>query len=325
MKPNPFDTQTSVLSSQTLAHLIHSRYQLKAPVTCEFFLAGVTHTYRVHTHTKTYYLRIYRSGWRTKKEIESECTILQKLYQSGIAVALPVQRKNGLYLNRISATEGTRYAILFQNAPGLPIDIHNLQTCYRFGQTVAKMHRSLDQVPTRYTRPTFDLNYLIDRSIQLLQPFLIDRPKDFAFLTQTGCQIKMNLQQLPKSSPIFGLCHGDIQPKNAHDINGQITFFDFDNCNYTYRLFDLCGFLYQNLDKNPECNRAFISGYENTRHLSNKEKAAMKDFLAAFYIWGLGFTAEINTAISGRQIFDRIFDRVFKSFRDFLHTKQSFY
>ena len=68
-------------------------------------------TYQVEAESSTYFLRIYRHGWRTRAEIEAEVDMLLHLRSEGLSVSYPLERTDGTHLTRISAPEGVRYAI----------------------------------------------------------------------------------------------------------------------------------------------------------------------------------------------------------------------
>ena len=57
-----------------------------------------------------YFLRIYRYNWRSKAEIEAEVGMLNYLARRGNPISRPVKKRDGGYLTRIAAPEGTRYA-----------------------------------------------------------------------------------------------------------------------------------------------------------------------------------------------------------------------
>ena len=93
------------------------------------------------------------------------------------------------------------------------------------------------------------------------------------YLEQEIEKIRQQLEKLklPLSVPEYGICVGDIHPGNAHfTAENQPTLFDFDQCGYGWRAFDIAKFFHtairQNIDK--EAIVKFVEGYEAIRKLS---------------------------------------------------------
>jgi Ser/Thr protein kinase RdoA (MazF antagonist) len=122
---NTFPVIDSVLDARAIAGSVLDRYELTPPVMCEYLQRGVNDTYVVHTNPNTYYFRIYRSGWRTRSEIEAEVSMLDLLRKRGQPVSYPVAKSRGGFLNKLDAPEGTRYGVLFTEAAGTRPEITN--------------------------------------------------------------------------------------------------------------------------------------------------------------------------------------------------------
>jgi Ser/Thr protein kinase RdoA (MazF antagonist) len=66
----------------------------------------------------------------------------------------------------IAAPEGTPYVAVFSYAPGRAVN-ENLDgiKSYRLGEALAKIHQTLDEFKSNFTRPVLNSDYLLDWSI----------------------------------------------------------------------------------------------------------------------------------------------------------------
>ena len=71
------------------------QYAVGQPVMCRLLSRSMNDTYLVTTREATYILRAYRTRWRSLPEILYECDLVQFLGQQGIAVSIPVARRDG--------------------------------------------------------------------------------------------------------------------------------------------------------------------------------------------------------------------------------------
>jgi Ser/Thr protein kinase RdoA (MazF antagonist) len=94
-----------------------SLYDLGAISRCRLHHRGLNNdTYKVEgSQGGTYFLRIYRAGWRSRDEIETELAILLHLAQRQASVSTPVSRKDGQVLTPLDCAEGRRWAALFSD------------------------------------------------------------------------------------------------------------------------------------------------------------------------------------------------------------------
>ena len=109
-----------------------------------------------------------------------------------------------------------------------------------------------------------------------------------SFLHDLRENISNSIPLLEKSPGIYGLCIGDVNPTNFHiDKNNRITVFDFDQCGYGYRAFEIGKFLssVRNHNEKREIRKAFLKGYQSIRTLSQIEQEAIPIFEIISVIW----------------------------------------
>src|SRR5690242_9556066 len=86
----------STLSASSLAEHVLPHYALGELGSCRLHSRGLNDAYKVESKGgDTYYLRVYRAGWRTREAIETETEILLHLARQNVKVSAPVRRTDG--------------------------------------------------------------------------------------------------------------------------------------------------------------------------------------------------------------------------------------
>lgn len=292
-----FSVCSSVLSPQALAEEILPGFGVGPVHECQFYSGGFNHTYRVKTvDGSTYYLRAYRSRWRTRADILYELDVLVHLERKGFPAAHPLPYRDGQLVCRVPAPEGTRYLALFTEAPGRLISYEQGpgETSRRYGAAVATMHNTLDDFISSYPRFRLDLDYFTREPLGYLQPFLAHRPADWASVQGFASKLRERILALPADALEQGFCHGDLQGYHAHVApDGTLTFFDFDCGGHGYRAYDLAVFLWCcRLEDAVDARWApFLQGYREVRPISDLEADAAPLFACARYLWHMGVHA----------------------------------
>jgi len=286
----------SQLSSESLLPLIKAHYPNIAPVSCKFYARGLHDNYLIESDTARYILRIYRNEWRNTDEILFELQLLTFLREQKAAVSSPNQTTRGESGFFIDFQEGKRMAVLFDFADGLPPEIETLaKTSRLLGRAVASVHLASTDFVTDYVRPVLDIPYLLDDSIARIEPWLDS--EQMHYVTTLQKKIHTDMPAITHENGAFGICTGDINFRNFHiNDRSRITLFDFDQCGYGYRAFELGKFLsaMYPLKEKKSCMEAFLKGYQSIRTLSDTEFQAIPYFEIASIIWVL--TIYVNNA-----------------------------
>ena len=284
----------STVSGEHLCAKVLARYDLDFPVDCVFLQMGCNDTYRVRTGGQTLYLRVYRHGWRSRRQIEAEVEMLDFLSHREQPVSAPVRRRDGRFLTRVSSPEGQRYSVLFTEAPsdrGMRVAEHR-----DYGSTVAKLHSALDEWPIETSRPQLGRAHLTTEPLSRIKPHMAHRPQDWAWLRSVTSALWQSLEeaQIGARNPEYGWCHGDLP--NVHvDRSGRMTLFDFDCCGVGWRSYDIAVVLwlyswvaYQGAWPRGRVARRwnqFLDGYSNVRGLSPVEISSTQIFVPLRHIW----------------------------------------
>jgi len=290
----PFPATYSILSTAALVANVLPGFEIGEIAACQFFTGGFNDTYRLKTaRGVVYYLRVYRSRWRSLPDILYELDLLNHLQRKGFAAAQPVPLRDGSLCCELSAPEGTRYAALFTEAPGELVSYAQEpeKTAFEYGQAVARLHNAVDDFTSPRQRFQIDLDLLIDAPLRNIAPFLAHRPHDWAYLQRFAGALRQRIVALPDRALEQGFCHGDLQGFHANlSPAGTLTFFDFDCGGYGYRAYDLAVFRWCSRLKAQEAVwwQPYLRGYRAARFLADLDLQAIPLFVGARYIWHMG-------------------------------------
>lgn len=317
-----FPVQYSLLASTALAELVAEQYALRTPIHCTLLQHGDNDTYLVRSAAERYVLRVWHHDDRLVAEAEAEMLLLAALAAHHAPVAKPIQRRDGGYVQAVHAPEGMRFVGLFAYAEGSPPGKQiTPDQAYAYGKAVAHLHTAADKLRTTYSRPQIDLARLLDTPVQVITPLLAHRPHDVVYLHELALHLRDELEQLPQTPPLYGLCHGDLHKTNVLcDREGQLTIIDFDCCGYGWRAYDLAVLFWstRHLPQAAAVRAAFLGGYMEHRSLSAQEIASIPHFVAAQHIC---ITAvEIEQAARGVWGSEPITDAYFDERLRFLRT-----
>ena len=313
----PFPVSYSTLSINALAARLETDYELGAVTACRLLHRGLNDSYLVEAPRGRHVLRVYRAGWRTADEIAYEIAVLEHLGRKGVAVALPVRRRNGAVVDWLPAPEGSRAAVLFTHAPGRELN-GSVEDSRRYGRAVAAVHAATDDFKPGLHRFALDLDHLLAEPMAAIRPFLRHRPVDLDTIETLTATVRRRLEALPMGAMDRGFCHGDFHGDNAHIDDTAVTLFDFDCCGPGWRAYDIAVFRWRWGDDEAGDGRwaAFLEGYRSLRPIGETDLAAVPPFVVARAIWLRGLHAA-NTADWGRSwLNEGYWDRLLKGLRE---------
>ncbi|GAH43757.1 unnamed protein product [marine sediment metagenome] len=239
-----FPVIRSTLSAMALLSQVLPNYDIVAPDECKLFNIGLNDTYVVRTKdNKRYILRVYRACMRSLSDISYEMDILNHLNNKGVAVSVPLRRKDGRFVRSLAAPEGNRYVALFTYAQGKELTYNDESQAFQYGKAVAHVHAATEDFTSQYSRFPLDLRYLIDTPLKSIQPLLVHRMQDWDYLQKLANRLHELIKALPMSILEKGFCHGDFHGMNANITDeGIITFYDFDCGGPGWRAYDVAVF-----------------------------------------------------------------------------------
>ncbi len=277
-------------------------------MSCKFYILGLHDNYLVESEGRKFILRIYRNEWRSEDEILFELEFLKFLHGKSVRIAQPLITHDGKTHFCIEGPEGKRFSALFEFAEGYaPENEISVEECELLGKHAANLHLVSKMFSTKYKRAELDLIFLLDRSINLIEPFV--DPEDNIYLNQLQTRIHDNIPNLPLEGPEYCVCVGDINATNFH-INSkqEITMFDFDQCGYGHRAFDIGKFISSMsfLKSKADNANAFLNGYQTVNQLSDIELESIPYFEVISKIWVMAIHID-NANQIGHKYLDRSF------------------
>ncbi|MBW4685017.1 MAG: phosphotransferase [Komarekiella atlantica HA4396-MV6] len=299
MNPSLIPVIHSIPSGAALIATVLYKYPINKPHSCKLIKRGLNDTYLVETEEEKYILRVYRCNWRNKQEIDFELELLAFLHEQKQPVAYPIAKIDGDYTTEIAAPEGKRYVAVFSYASGHAVN-EKLDTKqgYILGKVLAEIHQVLDAFKSSFNRSILNNEYLLDWSITSISPLYQHRKQDLDFIQQQVDEIKSQFAvlELPLLAPEYGVCIGDVHSGNAHFTEqNEPTLFDFDQCGYGWRAFDVAKFLHIALRMKIDTTikNSFVEGYQAIRQLSESELASIPMFIKAAHIWVMGISTNV--------------------------------
>jgi len=301
----------SRLNDDSVSKLVESHYDSILPEICRFYISGLHDNYLVIGKKKKFILRVYRNDWRTDEEIFFELEFLKFLQSKSINISYPETVNDGKSYFYIKGPEGKRVCALFKYANGsAPENSISAEECELLGKHTANLHLASTNFQTLHKRPILDLSYLLDRSISLIFPFV--SATDRTYLNQLQTQIQNNIPRLSKGTPEYCVCVGDINPTNFHINSAQsITMFDFDQCGYGQRSFDIGKFSssMSNLQSKIDNIRSFLSGYQTISKLADIELELIPYFEVISKLWVMSIHVDNANHIGHKHLERKLWDR----------------
>lgn len=297
----------SQLSTHSVLNLIALHYGLSNPESCKFYARGLHDNYLISAGKKKFILRVYRNNWRSGEETGFELDLLRFLGDKGAPVAFPLLTRMGESSVFIDSPEGKRSVALFHYANGhAPGNDISIEESALLGKSVANIHSLTENYLTPRTRPVLDVPYLLDGSIIAIEPFV--EKEILIYLKTLQNKLHRSFPQLVKDPGVFGICIGDVNPTNFHVAENSLTLFDFDQCGYGFRAFEIGKFIssiHAVASKKAIAN-AFMAGYQQVRQLSHEEISAIPYFEIVSLIWVMAINAS-NADLIGHKWLEKPF------------------
>ena len=309
----------STISSKALMAEVIPDYCIDDPVDCVFWERGSNDTYVIRCANARYSMRIYRHENYPRDEIDFEVDALNYLHNQGFPVAFPIARKAGGYVTEIAAPEGVRYVLVTAFAEGSSLECESVDEFRLYGESLARLHEASQGFTSSHKKKDLDLNNFIDDSVKSITPFLSHRPKELELLNQYASDARDEVARVGEEGMDVGFCHGDVHGGNAHLHNGVLTHFDFEECGFGYRVFDLATFKWAfNLeDSNSEKWLAFVEGYESVRKFSAADSELVDTFVLLRHIWLIAFHMRNADDFGGELTSDGYIDHQWRKLKSF--------
>lgn len=227
-------------------------------------------------------LRISSERSRDPEEIEAELEWIESLGTSGISVCLPLKSINKRLCESIHR-EGVDYHVsCFLPAPGRPIEASDLTgDLYRtMGRTLGAMHtasKALEEKGSRFARKDWRNSRLLNEDMDRYLPAGREN------FRATVCDLIQEIAGFSVDKEGYGLVHADFSFNNLFFDNGQVTVFDFDNCEYAFFAQEIGTTIYSSVFSYPANTRrnADLVGFSNEFWAAFAEGYTVENSLAS--------------------------------------------
>ena len=229
-----FPAQSSVLDEQAVRERIVPQYRLPNVSGCVLFSRGDSDIYQLQTSGPTYYLKIYRPP-NSLEKAEAEGVLVNSLQARGANVVPAVPRRDGRFATSISASEGTRVALVFAAAPPHSLNPDDEETFRRLGDALSRLHVAGDSAGLEHLASVFDEPLLLPFAARLTDE------ADFHELHALHERIQETLGASgTQQNADIGWCHGDLGLCNLRaETNGDVVFFDFGSARFGSRAMEI--------------------------------------------------------------------------------------
>ncbi|MBB3108764.1 Ser/Thr protein kinase RdoA (MazF antagonist) [Paenibacillus phyllosphaerae] len=189
-----------------------------------------------------YMLRFTPSTLRTLEGIAAELEWIRYVAEHGLSVSVPVPSVGEEDIERIQGVGIDFYATSFTYAPGRKIGypecLGNSSLYEQCGRMTGRLHELSKGYQPRARRHTWEHNaYLLQARAYI--------PAEQEDVLLALDELLAEVACLPVTDFAFGLIHGDINVGNfTVDESGELTLFDFDECQYSWYAEDIAVQLY---------------------------------------------------------------------------------
>ena len=235
-------------------------------------------------------LRVNRPGYHTEEELLAELYWMDLIRRDGvIAVPEVYAGTNGNLLQSfVSPQSGTRYfCSLFSFLPGkIARELHGqelLEKTAGIGAIAASLHRQAQEngeVGMLY-RFSWDFESLLGPKARWgsWQAYPGLTTNDRELFQKAVSQIGRRLENYGKSPSSYGLIHSDLHLSNVIVDGDALQVIDFDDCGYGWFLYDLGCSLVEYSENLPALTKAWLSGYQTKRSLTEEDLNEVPTFI----------------------------------------------
>ena len=277
----PVDAGTAAFAMVAKQALASYPEAVRGPV--QFVTSSENHTYCVYSPQGRYALRIHRPQYHSRSEVEAELTWLSQLAAQGICVPAPVRGLDDRATQCVRQYGRTFLVALFPWMPGHePNEAELMDTYPHIGRLLATLHIAARKAGPRLDRPCWDYPDLIVKSpwgSWRANPELSSA--DQAIIAAALTTIGERLRHHPRTGRNFGMIHADLRPTNVLLNGEELTPIDFDDCCYSWYLFDIAASL-SFLEADPRLGdwlQALLKGYVSASPLTDADIALLPVFI----------------------------------------------
>ncbi len=273
----------------SIARLAAEVFGFSSAATLERFTLTENATYCVSERARSpIVLRVYRPGGRPAVEIQSELAWMAALREE-LGPILPeiLVGSDGSQLVEVvpGGNAPVGFCVAFSLAPGEePSEDELVRWFPRLGEITARFHHHARgwQPPSWFSRPTWDISTTLGDQPHW-GPWHASVPdrEERAQLERLSDVVIARLHRFGTAHDRFGLVHADLRLANLVAVGAEIQVIDFDDCGFSWYLYDLACALTFN-EGRPDVDEliaAWVEAYRSVEPLSAADEAEIPTFL----------------------------------------------
>jgi Ser/Thr protein kinase RdoA (MazF antagonist) len=282
-------TAADIEDMTALARLACGRYAISPDCRLHQYPLTENWTFRVETEpADPVVLRIYRPGGRSPAEILSELAWMNAIRQDSDALVPGVisTAAGGQVLEVVRDPPlGRCYCVLFTCAPGHEPAEDKLAAWFpQLGAITARLHRHARSwtPPSWFRRPRWDLTTTLgDRPHWGPWQASVTDAEERRQMQRLAEVVMSRLRRFGEGSNRFGLVHADLRLANLLVDGARITVIDFEDCGFSWYLYDLACALTFNEGRADadELVALWVDGYRQVEQLSHEDEMEIPTFL----------------------------------------------
>jgi Ser/Thr protein kinase RdoA (MazF antagonist) len=225
--------------------------------------------------------RVARPGYMTDAaEFESEVAWVGALAAAGVVRAPQgMATADGPYVAVIPDDEGARWScVSYSYVTGSILeDITDPVPFYRqIGNTTARLHDHSGAwtPPKGFRRHSWELADMVGPTCRwgMWQDVSFTRAER-GLLESAQMAAVATVGRVPRTPDNWGLIHADLRPSNIMIDGGELTVIDFDDCGYSWYLYDFAAALsfMEHVDDAPTMAKEWVEGYSQVRPLTHDD------------------------------------------------------
>lgn len=278
-----------VVELADVARLAAENYGFSQDAELEQFTLTENSTYRVSEPGRApIVMRIYRPGGRPAVEILSELAWMRAL-RSELGPTLPDIIAGLDDTELVEVTRGgtlpSCFCVAFSLAPGSEPHEDDLAAWFpQLGEITARFHQQARgwTTPAWFSRPTWDVSTTLGARPHW-GPWHSSVPdaEERAHTQRLADVVTTRLQRFGTDASRFGLVHADLRLANLVADGDDIQVIDFDDCGFSWYLYDLaCALTFNEARSDVDALIAsWVEGYRTIEPLSAADETEIPTFL----------------------------------------------
>lgn len=247
-------------------------------------------TYLVHREDGSKkVMRVHRQEYHTEVEISSELAWASALSaEEGVRTPVALANRYGRLVTNVADPNGRlRHCVLFDFIDGIEADPADAVEGYvLLGELTARMHRHARrwERPSWFRRFRWDFDAAFGREARWgrWQEGIGVGRAETESLSRLEERLEERLRAFGTSAERFGLVHADMRLANLlWKPPSEITVIDFDDCGFSWFLYDL-GTALSFIEDHPQVPAlidAWLRGYRSVESLSREDEAEIWTFI----------------------------------------------